>query len=87
VSRRLGLVEIREGEPRPADLALNASEWIARWAADKHGGFNESLARKELGRQLGMYGGGSIARLRISAVFWPCSLCMEQASVARRSNS
>ena len=53
VSRRLGLVEIREGEPRPADLALNASEWIARWAADKNGGFNESLARKELGRQLG----------------------------------
>src|SRR5208282_399463 len=53
VSRRLGLVEIREGEPRPADLALNASEWIARWAADQNGGFNESLARKELGRQLG----------------------------------
>ena len=53
VTRRLGLVEIREGEPRPADLALNASEWIARWAADMNGGFNESLARKELGRQLG----------------------------------
>ena len=53
VSRRLGLVEIRQGEPRPVDLALNASEWIARWAADKNGGFNESMARKELGRQLG----------------------------------
>jgi len=29
-----------------------------------------------------MYGGGSIARLRISAVFWPCSLCMDRPACA-----
>jgi intracellular multiplication protein IcmP len=53
VGRRLRLVSIREGEPRPADPALNAGEWIARWATGRNGGFHEAAARAELVRQLG----------------------------------
>ena len=53
VRRRLGLVEIDHKEPRPADRALSRAEWIARWAADKNGGFNEGAAWAELARQLG----------------------------------
>jgi intracellular multiplication protein IcmP len=53
VTRALKLVGARAGEPRPADPALNAEEWIARWATDTHGGFDEAKARVELARQLG----------------------------------
>jgi len=53
VRRRLGLASIRAGEPRPADSALNTSEWVERWATGKGGGFDAFKARQELGRQLG----------------------------------
>ena len=53
VGRRLRLVPIREGEPRPADPALNAGEWIARWTIGRNGDFHEAGARAELVRQLG----------------------------------
>lgn len=51
--RRLGLTEIAAGEPRPADRALSAREWIDRWAKDEAGAFSESAAQVELTRQLG----------------------------------
>jgi intracellular multiplication protein IcmP len=54
VGRRLSLVAPRTtGAPRPADPALNVQEWVACWATDKNGGFDEVPARLELGRQLG----------------------------------
>ena len=53
VGRRLGLVEIREGQPRPGDAALSVQEWVAAWAAGESGSFDEALARTELLRQLG----------------------------------
>lgn len=53
VRRRLGLAAIRAGEPRPADSALNTSEWVECWATGTGGGFDELKARHELGRQLG----------------------------------
>ena len=53
VARVLRLVSVRDGEPRPADPALNAQEWIARWATGKDGKFDEAKARSELMRQLG----------------------------------
>lgn len=53
VGRRLGLASVREGEPRPCDLGATAEEWLARWATDPRGGFDEAAARAELQRQLG----------------------------------
>ncbi|WP_157516657.1 hypothetical protein [Methylosinus sp. LW3] len=53
VRRRLGLVDIAPGKPRPADRALTRAEWIERWATDDKGAFNEAAARAELMRQLG----------------------------------
>lgn len=53
VRRRLGLVDVEPGKPRPADRALTRAEWIGRWATDDKGAFNEAAARAELMRQLG----------------------------------
>jgi len=53
VGRRLRLIDIGESEPRPADPALAAREWIASWAKAKDGAFAERNARSELARQLG----------------------------------
>jgi intracellular multiplication protein IcmP len=52
-SRRLGLVPVRAGAPRPADPALTLSEWVACCATDRTGAFDEDLAQAELARQLG----------------------------------
>jgi intracellular multiplication protein IcmP len=54
--RRLGLVDIDPGKPRPADRALTRAEWIERWATDDKGAFLEAAARAELTRQLGVAG-------------------------------
>jgi intracellular multiplication protein IcmP len=51
--RRLGLVAVRDGEPRPADAALSAKEWAGCFATGKRGGVDEHRARAELIRQLG----------------------------------
>ncbi|MBY6240373.1 hypothetical protein [Methylosinus sp. Sm6] len=53
VRRRLGLVDIDQAKPRPADRALTRAEWIERWATDDKGAFVEGPARAELTRQLG----------------------------------
>lgn len=52
LGRKLKPVKIRDGDPRPADAALHASDWIARYATTK-GAFDEKAARRELVRQLG----------------------------------
>jgi intracellular multiplication protein IcmP len=52
VRRGLKLSGIRAGDPRPADPALHASEWIARYAT-RDGRFDEASARRELIHQLG----------------------------------
>jgi intracellular multiplication protein IcmP len=52
VRRGLKLAGIRAGDPRPADPALHAPEWIARYAT-RDGRFDEASARRELFRQLG----------------------------------
>lgn len=52
--RRLGLVSISAGAPRPADPALGVEEWVARFATSNSGGFDEASARAELVRQLGL---------------------------------
>jgi intracellular multiplication protein IcmP len=53
VGRGFKLSEMRAGEPRPADAALHADEWVARYATKPMGGFDERAARRELMRQLG----------------------------------
>jgi intracellular multiplication protein IcmP len=53
VTRRLRLLPIADGDPRPGDYALTAEEWIERYALDTHGAFDETLARAALVRQLG----------------------------------
>ncbi len=53
LDRKLRLVPPADGEPRPADYALTAEEWIARTALDRRGIYDESLARAALIRQLG----------------------------------
>jgi|HubBroStandDraft_1064217.scaffolds.fasta_scaffold00088_41 intracellular multiplication protein IcmP len=54
VGRRLKLVSpATRGAPRPADPALNAAEWVACWATNVAGAFDEAKARIELRRQLG----------------------------------
>ncbi len=52
VERGLALVKPADGEPRPADPALRAEEWVARFATwDGH--YDEEGAALELTRQLG----------------------------------
>jgi intracellular multiplication protein IcmP len=53
VRRRLRLVPLGRGEPRPADPALHAGEWVERYATGKSGAFDETKARGALRRQLG----------------------------------
>ena len=53
VGRGLKLSELRAGEPRPADAALDVDEWIARYATSETSGFDEAAARREFMRQLG----------------------------------
>jgi intracellular multiplication protein IcmP len=53
VGRGLKLTKIRDGEPRPADAALHVDEWIARYATNEAGGFDEAAARRAFMRQLG----------------------------------
>ena len=53
VGRGLKLSKLREGEPRPADAALHADEWVARYATREESGFDEAAARREFMRQLG----------------------------------
>ena len=53
LTRKLQLVALREGDPRPADYALTPTEWIKRYAASADGTFDEALARRALRRQLG----------------------------------
>jgi intracellular multiplication protein IcmP len=53
VGRRLSLSDIRAGEPRPADPALNVAEWVKAFATKKSGGFDETAARRAMVRQLG----------------------------------
>jgi intracellular multiplication protein IcmP len=52
LGRKLRLVTMRAGDPRPADAALHGSDWIARYAT-KDKMFDEGAARRELVRQLG----------------------------------
>ena len=52
VERGLALVKPADGEPRPADPALRAEEWIARFTT-RDGQFDEQRATEELTRQLG----------------------------------
>jgi intracellular multiplication protein IcmP len=54
VRRRLGLVEIDQDGPRPADRALTHAEWVQRWATADKGAFDDAAARAELTRQLGV---------------------------------
>ena len=53
VSRGFKLSKLRAGEPRPADAALHADEWVARYATSEKSGFDEAAARREFMRQLG----------------------------------
>lgn len=52
VERDLTLVKPADGEPRPADPALRAGEWVARFAT-RNGRYDEDGAVLELTRQLG----------------------------------
>lgn len=51
--RRLRLCAPAEGLPRPADLALTAEEWIARFARAPDGSLDRDAARRALATQLG----------------------------------
>lgn len=51
-ARKLRLVAVREGDPRPADYALTPAEWIERYAAGDDGAFDEGRARRALRLQL-----------------------------------
>ena len=53
VGRGFKLSKLRAGEPRPADAALHADEWVARYATSEKSGFDEAAARREFMRQLG----------------------------------
>lgn len=53
VRRNLGLVLPATGEPRPADPALKADEWIAAFARAEDGRYSERRAVAELHRQIG----------------------------------
>jgi intracellular multiplication protein IcmP len=53
VGRGLKLSKLRAGDPRPADAALHADEWVTRYATSEKSGFDEAAARREFMRQLG----------------------------------
>ncbi|MCG7351406.1 secretion/conjugation apparatus DotM-related subunit [Roseomonas mucosa] len=53
LGRSLGLKGIGKGDPLPADPALRADEWMARYATGKDGTLDEVAARHALLRQLG----------------------------------
>ncbi len=53
LGRKLRLVPPADGEPRPTDYALTAEEWIAHYALDSRGTYDESRAHTALVRQLG----------------------------------
>jgi intracellular multiplication protein IcmP len=53
VRRHLRLVRLDAAAPRPADYALTAAEWIARFASRENGHFDEAKARRALVDQLG----------------------------------
>jgi intracellular multiplication protein IcmP len=54
VGRNLPLRDPEFGKPpRPGDMALNTAEWIAAYARDRYGAFNQDLARVALESQLG----------------------------------
>jgi intracellular multiplication protein IcmP len=53
LNRKLSLVSPSDGEPRPADYALTAEEWIGRYALDRRGTYDETRARNALIQQLG----------------------------------
>jgi len=73
--RRLGLVEVREGEPRPADAALSVGEWVLRWATGEKGEFDEQRTRDELVRQLGGHWRGvKQAAPQVSCMLWVIAL-------------
>ncbi len=75
--RRLGLVEVREGEPRPADAALSVGEWVLRWATGEKGEFDEQRARDELIRQLGGHWCGvKQAAPQVNCMLWVIALHM-----------
>jgi intracellular multiplication protein IcmP len=82
--RRLGLVALREGEPRPADASLSAQEWVARWAMGEAGGFDEHRARDELMRQLGGHWlGPQNAPSHVKCMLWAIGLHL----AARRADA
>ena len=73
--RRLSLVKIREGEPRPLDAALSVEEWVACWATGKNGKFDRPRARAELVRQLGGHWlGPSDASPAVRCMLWAAAL-------------
>lgn len=53
LGRMLHLTRIGKGDPLPADPALRADEWIARYAARQDGTLDELKAKGALMRQLG----------------------------------
>src|SRR5277367_4934544 len=53
VGRGFKLSKLRLGDPRPADAALHADEWVERYATSEKSGFDEAAARREFMRQLG----------------------------------
>lgn len=53
LGRTLRLKGIDKGDPLPADPALRADEWAARYATGKDGGLDEVAAKHALLRQLG----------------------------------
>ena len=53
LGRRLHLVNIGKGEPRPADPALRVDEWVERYATQLDGSLDEVAAKRHLIRQLG----------------------------------
>lgn len=53
VRRRLALVRLRDGMPRPADYALTSEDWIERFASGRDRSFDEARALEALTRQLG----------------------------------
>jgi intracellular multiplication protein IcmP len=75
VRRGLKLARIRAGDPRPADPALHASDWIARYAT-RDGRFDEASA-PSIGRRMAKTGGrpagGALHADRVRAARRPAS--------------
>lgn len=87
VGRDLHLVPIRaaetepgsERDPRPADPALKAAEWVARYAPSAQGEFDEGAARRELARQLGpLWQGMAAAAPHVRVLFAAFALHLAQ---------